>query len=148
MTLCYLKLVQYFKPYIDDKLNHMKETSLWQIYVIFFLALLIKYTYVDDKVIKYFLIVTFFANFIILFFDITLQYFVVPMIVSRITASTFVTESEDGDTELNCRKTIDRSFREIDDAVIRSTTDRDSSGVRPSSITMSPLRHDSESSTL
>ena len=73
-TLCYLKLVQHFQPYADHELNRMKETSLWQIFSIFFLALLIKTDEIDSSPLKVLLVTTFFADFIILFCVFCAQY--------------------------------------------------------------------------
>lgn len=65
-TFIYLKLVQHFEPYIDRELNRMKETSLWQIAFILLLALLIKADEINFSALRAFLVITFFANFIVL----------------------------------------------------------------------------------
>jgi hypothetical protein len=65
LSIVYMKLVQVLKPYVDDELNRMKEISLWQIFFVFFLALLIKMDNYDNWALTLFVVVVFFAYFIL-----------------------------------------------------------------------------------
>ena len=67
LSLAYLKMVQLLKPYTDQELNRIKETSIWQIFFVFLIALLIKMNDVDKNFLAVCLLLVFFANFAILF---------------------------------------------------------------------------------
>ena len=59
-------MIQLLKPFADPKLNDIKETSIWQIFFVFLIALLIKNNDSDSVFLAVCLMVTFFMNFIIL----------------------------------------------------------------------------------
>jgi len=66
LTLIYLKAVQLLQPFSDTQLNIIKEISLWQIFFVFLIALLIKMKDSHNDFLAVCLLVTFFANFIFL----------------------------------------------------------------------------------
>jgi len=66
LTLVYLKTIQLLHPFADQQLNIIKETSLWQIFLVFFIALLIKMNDVNSDFLTASLILTFFANFLLM----------------------------------------------------------------------------------
>jgi len=47
ISLIYLKLMQLLQPFTDPGLNRIKETSIWQIFFVFLIALLLKTNEVD-----------------------------------------------------------------------------------------------------
>ena len=129
----------------------MKETSLWQIFFIFFISLLIKYVHIDSNFLKWFLVVTFFANFIIFFVNFVSSRFVLRLVNKRTNSNVFSTYSEEGDTELNVRTntnnlSVEKEIVEMHQ-LANENCDRNASDARSSSLTISPLyRNDSESS--
>lgn len=66
LSLVYLKAVQLLQPFSDPQLNIIKEISLWQIFFVFLIALLIKMNESHYDFLTVCLLVTFFANFILL----------------------------------------------------------------------------------
>lgn len=65
LSLVYLKMVQLLQPFIDPQLNVIKETTLWQIYFVFLIALLIKMDDINSDFLTFCLMLTFFFNFIL-----------------------------------------------------------------------------------
>ena len=65
LSLIYLKAVQLLQPYADEQLNIIKETSLWQIFFVFLIALLIMMDNVDRDFLTVCLLITFFVNILI-----------------------------------------------------------------------------------
>lgn len=65
LSLAYLKALQVKKPFIDPELNLIKETSIWQIYFVFLIALMIQIDEIDRMVLTMALMFVFFANIII-----------------------------------------------------------------------------------
>jgi hypothetical protein len=49
LSLVYLKAIQWLAPFKDPMLNRIKETSVWQIFFVFLIALLIKMNDIDSK---------------------------------------------------------------------------------------------------
>ena len=74
LSLTFLKMVQLLKPYKDQELNRIKETSIWQIFFVFQIALLIKMNDVDGNFLTVCLLLAFFANFVILLGQCLVQY--------------------------------------------------------------------------
>jgi hypothetical protein len=66
LSLTYIKVVQLLQPFKDPQLNLIKETSLWQIFFIFLIAMLIKMDEVDSEFLTMCLLLTFFMNFAML----------------------------------------------------------------------------------
>ena len=66
LSLTYLKVVQLLQPFTDPWLNQIKETSLWQIFFVFLIALLIEMNDVDRHFLTVCLMLAFFINFIVL----------------------------------------------------------------------------------
>ena len=128
----------------------MKETSLWQIFFIFFISLLIKYIHIDSNFLKWFLVVTFFANFIIFFVNFVSSRFVLRLVNKRTNSNVFSTYSEEGDTELNVRTntnnlSVEKEMVETHQ-LANENCHRNASDALSSSLTISPLyRNDSES---
>ena len=139
LTLSYLKLVQHFKPYLDNELNRMKETSLWQIFFIFYLALLIKYDNIDADLLKALLVVTFFANYLMYISHFVIRNIIEPLVDNR-GKSPSRNDTKEGGTELPTKRLSDHeNYGSQGDERSRLSSD-----VRSSSITMSPLfPHDS-----
>ena len=76
ISLVYLKMIQVLKPFKDPQLNVIKETSLWQIFFVFQIALVItKDSEVDRNFITFCLMLAFFMNVVILVFQYVVQYF-------------------------------------------------------------------------
>ena len=48
LSLAYLKAIQWLAPFKDPALNRIKETSIWQIFFVFMIALLIKMDDIDS----------------------------------------------------------------------------------------------------
>mgnify|MGYP003386388082 CR=1 FL=1 len=66
LSLTYLKLIQLLQPFTDPGLNRIKETSIWQIFFVFLIALLLKTNAVDSDFLTVCLLLIFFMNFILL----------------------------------------------------------------------------------
>jgi hypothetical protein len=66
LSLAYLKAIQWLAPFKDPALTRIKETSVWQIFFVFLIALLIKMDDVDGDFLAVCLILVFFVNFLIL----------------------------------------------------------------------------------
>jgi hypothetical protein len=60
LSLAYLKMIQLLKPFTDPELNRIKETSIWQIFFIFLIALLLKTYEVDGGLLTVCLLLVFF----------------------------------------------------------------------------------------
>jgi hypothetical protein len=65
LSLAYLKAIQWLTPFKDPALNRIKETSVWQIFFVFLIALLIKMDDVDSEFLAASLLLVFFANIVI-----------------------------------------------------------------------------------
>jgi hypothetical protein len=74
LSLVYVKAIQWLTPFKDPALNRIKETSLWQIFFVFFIALLIKMNDVDSDFLLVCLLLVFFVNFLILVGQYLLQW--------------------------------------------------------------------------
>jgi hypothetical protein len=74
LSLAYLKAIQWLAPFKDPVMNRIKETSLWQIFFVFFIALLIKMDDVNSDMLVVCLMLVFFANFWILLGQYLVQY--------------------------------------------------------------------------
>jgi hypothetical protein len=87
LSLAYLKAIQWLAPFKDPALNRIKETSEWQIFFVFLIALLIKLGDTDSDFLVVCLMLAFFANFLILFGQYVVQYcgryVCVPLSVAR-----------------------------------------------------------------
>jgi hypothetical protein len=66
LSLTYLKCIQLLRPFVAPELNHIKETSLWQVFFVFLIALLIRMGDVDRDFLTVCLLLAFFANFVML----------------------------------------------------------------------------------
>lgn len=74
LSLIYLKMIQLLKPFTDPGLNRIKETSIWQIFFVLFIALLLKTRAVNSDFLTVCLLLAFFANFILLLGQYLWQY--------------------------------------------------------------------------
>ena len=63
-ALFFIKLCDVYRPFVDDKVQIMKEMSLWQIFLIFLLALLLKadFNYLDTGTVDAFFVLTVFSG--------------------------------------------------------------------------------------
>jgi hypothetical protein len=66
LSLAYLKAIQWLAPFKDPALNRIKEISVWQIFFVFMIALLIKMDDIDSDFLAVCLLLVFFVNFLIL----------------------------------------------------------------------------------
>jgi hypothetical protein len=66
LSLVYLKAIQWLAPFKDPTLNRIKETSVWQIFFVFTIALLIKMDDIDSDVLTFCLLLAFSINFFIM----------------------------------------------------------------------------------
>ena len=66
LSLTYIKLIQLLQPFTDPELNRIKETSIWQLFFVFQIALLLKTNSGKSEVLSVCLLIVFFINFIIL----------------------------------------------------------------------------------
>jgi hypothetical protein len=73
LSLAYLKAIQWLAPFKDPALNLMKETTVWQIFFVFLIALLIKMDDFDSGILVVCLMLVFFVNFLILLGQYLLQ---------------------------------------------------------------------------
>jgi hypothetical protein len=87
LSLAYLKAIQWLAPFKDPALTRIKETSVWQIFFVFLIALLIKMDDVDGDFLAVCLILVFFVNFLILLGQYLAQRFGSHACVSRHVAS-------------------------------------------------------------
>jgi hypothetical protein len=74
LSLVYLKAIQWLAPFKDPALNRIKETSIWQIFFVFQIALLIKMDDVDRDLLTACLLFVFFVNFFLMLGQYLLQY--------------------------------------------------------------------------
>jgi hypothetical protein len=73
LSLAYLKAIQWLMPFQDPELNRIKETSIWQIFFVFQIALLIKMDDVDRDLLTACLLFVFFVNILILLVQYLVQ---------------------------------------------------------------------------
>ena len=66
LSLTYLKMIQLLRPFADHDLNRIKETSIWQIFFVFLIALLLKNRDVNSDILTICLFLIFFLNFFLL----------------------------------------------------------------------------------
>jgi hypothetical protein len=66
LSLAYLKAILWLAPFKDPALNRIKETSVWQIFFVFLIALLIKMDDIDSDILVVCLMMVFFLNFLIM----------------------------------------------------------------------------------
>jgi hypothetical protein len=114
----------------------MKEMSLWQIFFIFFLALLIKSDEIDASALTVLLVATFFANCIVFFCNYTVQYLLKVTIHTTRPPTRINSETAERETEMDYRKTttttttttrtteLQESARGDDDEEMDMRTDR------------------------
>ena len=74
LSLIYLRLIHLLQPFTDPGLNRIKETSIWQIFFVFLIALLLKTNAMDSDLLTTWLLLVFFANFILLLGQYLAQY--------------------------------------------------------------------------
>jgi hypothetical protein len=74
LSLIYLKMVQLLKPFTDPAMNRIKETSIWQIFFVFLIALLLNTNAVDSVLLTVCLMLVFLGNLIILLGQYLVQY--------------------------------------------------------------------------
>lgn len=74
LSLTYLKTVQLLRPFKDPELNRIKETSVWQIFFVFLIALLIKTEEIDSNSLTACLLLVFFFHFFLLLGKYVVRY--------------------------------------------------------------------------
>jgi hypothetical protein len=139
LSLIYLKLVQLLKPHSDPVLNRIKETSIWQIFFVFLIALLLHTNAVESVFLTVCLMLVFFGNFILLLGQYLVQYWLrhacvwcgvegeVAMEIEmekRISLSTFASASAPGLVSTSAVSTSDGTSSCMDDHKI-ATDDTD-----------------------
>ena len=100
LSLIYLKLIQLLQPFTDPGLNRIKETSIWQIFFVFLIALLLHTNSIDSDFLTVCLFVAFFINFILLLGQALVQYWVRHVHVRRGSKSQSGRMTQDGEREM------------------------------------------------
>ena len=109
LSLAYLKAIQVLKPYTDPELNRIKETSIWQVFLVFFIALLMKQNEIDRDILTYWLLLVFFANFVYIIGVYALAYLQRRLLIHKVLNNVGISfqqsklDEVDKDIELRCR---------------------------------------------
>ena len=67
LALCFIKLYSSYRPYVDEIISSVKSLTQWQIYVVYFIALLLQSNILSsryDLTIQVFLVIAILANVI------------------------------------------------------------------------------------